>query len=194
MKKRVLLIGREFIIFSYFMNTNNQSKIGIIFIAVIIFLLLAAIGYWGYNRMKGNKPASSITEVNISSAPTEPPTATPAPVDRTAFSIKVANGSGVAGEAKKMQTFLEEEGFKVSGTGNAAKTDYTDTIIQGADDQMEFMNELKTSLEKQYSAISIEKSSSESADVKDVTIIIGKDSLATITKAEEASDEATTKQ
>ena len=55
-------------------------------------------------------------------------TATPA-LDKSAISMQVLNGSGVTGEATKIKSVLEKDGFKVASVGNASSFTYQTTIV-----------------------------------------------------------------
>ena len=80
--------------------------------------------------------------------PETTPTPTEAEVNKDAYEIEVQNGSGIAGEAASVQELLEEEGFTVSGIGNADSADYTDSqILAGESVDEGFVEELKEALE-----------------------------------------------
>lgn len=86
------------------------------------------------------------------------------------------NGSGVAGEASKMQKILEEEGFEVSDTGNADKFDYTDTVIQAKKGvEKSFLDKLKVLLSKTYS-VGKDKVL-DASDSSEVIVIVGSDEI-----------------
>src|SRR3989344_3619400 len=63
--------------------------------------------------------------------PTQAPTATPTPVefDRASLSVQVLNGSGVSGEAGRMETYLSDLGYENTEIGNADNSDYQDITI-----------------------------------------------------------------
>jgi LCP family protein required for cell wall assembly len=56
----------------------------------------------------------------------------PATVDPSAVPVDVYNGSGISGLAAKAAAALEADGFPVGSTGNAASTDYEQTVIRFA--------------------------------------------------------------
>ncbi|MFC1625671.1 LytR C-terminal domain-containing protein [Patescibacteria group bacterium] len=99
------------------------------------------------------------------------PTATAeAKVDLTKYSIKILNGSGKSGEAGKVQTILEDDGFKVSDVANASSYDYTSTEIQAKSDVDEnFITKLTETLSEKYTLE--EKTSTLSATSKDDIIV-----------------------
>lgn len=75
------------------------------------------------DAMTSEEPTSQEPEPSEPLSPTEEegPVITP---------ITVLNGSGIAGEAGKLQTLLEGEGFEVDGVGNADAFNYETTQVQ----------------------------------------------------------------
>lgn len=87
--------------------------------------------------------------------PTAIPFSTPIPQpqkpDLTKYSITVLNGSGIKGEAGKVQTLLEKAGFKVASTSNAKTYDYKKTEISVQKDvDADFIKALIAALTKSY--------------------------------------------
>ena len=97
-----------------------------------IFILGAILGgvlfyQKGINTTNVEESPTPAATAIASATPT--PTASPK-IDVSKFKIAIFNGSGTAGEAGKAKTLLEDAGFTVVSTGNAATYDYTDTIIK----------------------------------------------------------------
>ncbi|WP_040337370.1 LCP family protein [Candidatus Blastococcus massiliensis] len=61
-----------------------------------------------------------------------PPAAAPEDVDPADVPVAVFNGSGIAGLAAEAAAGLEEQGYPVTGTGNADSSDYTRTEVRHA--------------------------------------------------------------
>jgi len=100
------------------------------------------------------------------------PTPTEIPIDLTKYSIKVLNGSEIEGEASKLKSSLEEEGFKVSSVGNATESSFLKTVISAKTEvDKAYLEKLKTFLLKTYKLSDV-KELKDSAD-DDVEIIIG---------------------
>lgn len=135
---------------------------------IIYVAILASGGYFMYQLgfNKGIEAAKKQAEkVEVKEAA---PTPTPAPaVDKTKYSIKVLNGSNIAGEAAKAKELLEAEGFTVISVGNATGQDNIDTTIAAKDDvDSEFISLLKETLGKTYTLGEVETiASNETADV-----------------------------
>ena len=106
-------------------------------------------------------------------APTVTPTAKP--VDLKAYTISVLNGSGVVGKAAAVKTTLTTDGFKVGTTGNADRSDYTNTqlTVKSSVDKA-YVTQLETELKKSFVLDSTSTIPSSSASEPDVVVTIGK--------------------
>lgn len=139
-------------------------------IAVTI-VVLGVIGWGLYFREKfiaADKKAA-VTEVVT---PTDTPTPTLEEVAKDEYSIQVLNGSGTAGEATKVKTTLEEEGYKVPLVGNAKNQTYTETVMQVKEGTPEaVITAIKTILEATY--VIGEREVLDESDVSDIVIIVG---------------------
>ncbi len=164
---------------------SGGNKLWIWILVIILVIALGAGGWFFFGR---NADGTANSDVTPTESPTEAPTPTEEEADLTAHEVQVLNGSGVAGEAGRLQEALEEAGFTVSGTGNADNSDYTETIIQAKADVNEgFLNALADELSKTYTLSDNEELDEDSEN--DVVVIIGgvEDS-----EDEEATDEADT--
>lgn len=165
--------------------------------AVVILAVIGGGGFYYYQNMRSTD-APEETTMTVSEAPT--PTPSPEEVDKEAYEIEILNGSGIAGEAGRAQTLLEDAEFQVSSTGNADAYDYEETVIQAGSNVTDaFLNELTKELEKQYTV----KANVEELDEEEaVIVIVGTldeegDTMAVeeadeVDEAEESSDEADT--
>lgn len=103
------------------------------------------------------------------------PSATPeskTEVDRSKISIQVLNGSGISGFAGKAKTYLEGLKYVDVAVGNAATSDFTDTVISVKDSKKEFLETVKNDLSKNYKVA--EKTETLSASSKyDFVITLG---------------------
>jgi|GEM_PF-1309281 len=160
-----------------------------IIVAFISFALglgaMAAVSYFGLiptkipqlklntnvlNKINPNQPTPT-------SLPTAVPTATPTAkaLDLKAFTIQVLNGSGIVGKAADVKTSLTTAGFKVTATGNADRSDYTTTQIAAKKSvDAAYLDKLQTELKKSYSLEPVSTIPSDSAQVADVIVTLGK--------------------
>lgn len=139
-------------------------------ILFVVFLALATlIGIFVYKQ--GMNKGPNVNVVTLSPTPTAMPEPTKA-VDLTKYEIKVLNGSEVDGEAGRQKESLEAKGFTVFSIGNAANSDYIETIIQAKKTvEPAFLNKLKSVLGESFVVGETGELSSD-AD-SDVIVIIG---------------------
>jgi len=94
-------------------------------------------------------------------------------IKREGLTIQVLNGGGVSGAASKMKKFLEDKGYTVSDTANAASYTYEETLILVKADKKAYITLLEEDLGEQYtlgtSAATLEDDASYGAQV-----IVGK--------------------
>lgn len=151
----------------------------IIFIAFLLGLSLGAgiIGgiFYYKVRVENMLPKESPTPEAMSTPTPQQETATPTPVskeDKESLKIQVLNGSGIAGEASKVEGSLNDAGFTTITTGNAKSYDYTDTELSV---KSSVSNELKSEIKDALSGYTL-KDSDELPDSStyDVVITVGK--------------------
>lgn len=165
-------------------ETEKKKNLFVYFIIIVfvtfVFGLAFIVGAY-YALQNKNISLSEVPQLFTLGEPTPAPeltkkpspTATPKPVDLSAYTIKVLNGSGITGEAAKLKTALIDEGFKVTSTGNADLSDYTKTQVvvnDNVDDA--FVEKLEEFLGETYSVSSSAPAGSTSQGA-DVTITIG---------------------
>lgn len=142
-------------------------------LAVLLLGVLAVGGMIAYQQgVKKGQEMYLAENTTPTPAPTKTPTPTKVTVDKSAHSIKILNGSGIAGEAGRVKALLEDAGFTVDSIGNAATSDNTETTIQAKEDaDNAFIKELETLLGKSYNLAETEElSDSESVDI---VVIVG---------------------
>jgi hypothetical protein len=144
---------------------------------LFLFLLIGGVvvgGFFFYKSRVGGEPTTGNKETPTS-APSAEATATPTPSEEVKLdSLKVSllNGSGITGEAAKIQALLEEAGFADFETGNADNYNYTITEVRlkkGASDAA--FDAIKEALDE-YNVVKQEEALDEVSDF-DLEIIIG---------------------
>lgn len=143
-----------------YVREESKSDIKLfVMVAVITALVVAALAGGIYVYLTGTKESgvapSPTPEVNViteSSPEASPESSSSANMKLSEYQVQVLNGSGKIGEAGKAKALLEESGFKVKTTGNAASFDFTDTIIQVKNSvSEEVLDMVKESLSSAYS-------------------------------------------
>ena len=161
-------------------SVKEKSSFNILWILIPGMLLLGLLigGIFAYvfgiQKISTSQPTDSEETQNITVEPTVSPTTKPtaSPSDSLSkYKIKILNGSGIKGEAGKVQTLIETAGFTVLSTGNASTYDFTKTQISiktGVD--QEFITSLIKTLEKNYQ---LEDTKTSSSQANDVTLTVG---------------------
>jgi len=164
---------------------SGKKRFGVYFLVVafLSFILglgaMAAASYFGLVNVNLTRlPAGIHIPVMLGQKPTPtvpPPTAAPTqkPVDLTAFTIGVLNGSGIAGKAADEKTSLTTAGYKVTSTGNAVKSDFTKTEIAAKKTvDPAFLSKLEDELKKSFD-VDATVASLPASSTTDVTVTLG---------------------
>jgi hypothetical protein len=139
---------------------QKESSFNILWILIPGMLLLGLLigGIFAYvfgiQKISDSQKSNTSGTQNITVEPTVPPTTKPTASPSASLSkykIKILNGSGIKGEASKVQDLLEKAGFTVSSTGNASSYDFTKTQISVVKDtDPVFIQALVKILSKNY--------------------------------------------
>lgn len=116
---------------------KKSNKLTGVLIALISLVIIGLLAGGIYVYIKGTSEESGVVTTLPSPTPLaiDEPSATPAPtpsekIDVSSLKVSILNGSGKIGEAGKVKTLIEKEGFKVANTGNAATFNFAETVIQ----------------------------------------------------------------
>ena len=117
-----------------------------------------------------NAPSS---EPAVVETPTPQPVASPAlELKKSDLNLEVLNGSGTPGVANEARTFLENLGYSVGNTGNAAAFNFKETIISIKESKKDYLETLIKDLSEKYSVAS-ESSTLEEINTYDAIITVG---------------------
>ena len=141
------------------MNNKSSANFNIFWIILPGIMLLGLlmggiIAYFsGINKLNSSEASATKKPTSQPIITIEPsPSVSPvSKIDLTKYKVKVLNGSGIKGEAGKVQVLLEKAGFIIESTGNANRYDYTNTVIQSKEavDKV-FIDQLEKDLSKTY--------------------------------------------
>jgi len=92
-------------------------------------------------------------------------------ISRSDFSVKILNGSGIAGAAGKMRDFVSSKGYTIESVGNAENFNHQTTTVQIKNSRKGISSLLTKDLEERYS-INIGSPLSESEQF-DILLIVG---------------------
>lgn len=184
---------------SYIDNSPRKSRKWMILSAIGLFILLSLAGLYllGANTNKGksmgntspvakNFPSPTqfptslpTTEPSVSASsptPTGKKTPTPTPgsaTDRSELKIAVLNGSGTAGAAKGVSSYLNGLGYAIKTIGNADNYTYKNITIRISKSKSAFLPLLKKDLESNPKTSTVSASIVETASA-DAEVIVGK--------------------
>lgn len=173
-------------------STRPPRKTGIIF-ASIFFVIIIIIGLYvlGASSKKSSSPivptvlatptvipvvtrdTTPVSPTGSKTSPTPPKTSPTksAGLDRSELEVAVLNGSGVAGAAKNISTYLTELGYDVTTTGNADAFDYKNLTILITKEKSSYLTMLKKDLSTKSASISSRVDDTIDTDAE---VIIGK--------------------
>lgn len=159
---------------AYTERSKGKPKAAVIF---LIILILIAAGLGGlYFLGKNSGSTSPATTVAPTEAPVEEPTATPEPtpeLDRSELTVSVLNGSGARGAAGGTAEILRNLGYTLGTTGNAENFNYEGITIIVSEESEEYLDLLKSDLEKEASASAVTASVSATLN-SGAQVIVGK--------------------
>lgn len=153
-------------------ETEEHKKIGLLDKTSKVFivtygLFLAGFLFLGYVYFK-DKAQNQTKNKEISEARFEP-TYTPE-LNLSEYDIRILNGSGIPGEAKKVADILKTKGFINIDIGDADTYDFQETEVSLKDD---VASELFEILKSTLPTFSLKKTESLKDSSYDVLIIVG---------------------
>ena len=163
-------------------NTSQQSTKALrgkhhfpnIIIVIIFLIMLVSIGgFLMYNKNMFPKNKPSPTPTSLKTISPTPKTAPTPEIDLSNYTITILNGTGREGEATRLETLLQDNGFNVVKTGNADTYDYEKTEVRFKEN---VPDEAKLPLDKLLKTL-YDFSRGEKLEEKeesDILIIIGK--------------------
>ncbi|MEK7497860.1 MAG: LytR C-terminal domain-containing protein [Patescibacteria group bacterium] len=142
---------------------------------VIIFLglaILAVVAYLVFKGVSGGdaEPTATPSVESFGDTSNETiDTETPAPsptTDKTTISVKILNGTGIAGEAGFLQDIFKTLGYSKIEVGNAEDQTQTTTEISFSSDMaQDLMDEITAKLKSVYQTVTTKTSSGQASDV-----------------------------
>ncbi|MCX7997276.1 MAG: LytR C-terminal domain-containing protein [Patescibacteria group bacterium] len=143
------------------------------FAVPVLLLLLGVLGFVIYQQFSAPAVVSQTPQPEaVPTLPAVSPvisaTATPGPAGKrkTELTIRVLNGSGRSGDANRVSSFLEDEGYRNITTGNADSPNPRETQITFTGNlPSQLRDELRTVLETIEGEIDIREAGTGEADV-----------------------------
>jgi hypothetical protein len=158
-------------------SPSNGKKYFLIALIVIFALaLVAGAVFVSRNSIKKETKIEEKAPETLVLTPTPIGTKEASPaaeLKREDLKIKILNGSGVAGEAKKAKDLLEDLGYKDIKIGNANSYGYTKVEISLKEEREDYFKLLSEDLSEEYTVLKTMEVLDEAEDF-DAVIILGK--------------------
>jgi len=156
-------------------NYRQKTPFWVLFLVFLLGLTLGAglIGGIFYYKLKVEKISLGTTKETPQPSPElkETPTPQPEEVKFSDLKILILNGSGIKGEAGKVEELVKKAGFEKTETGNADSYNYQDTSVflkEGLSDSV------YEKISQSLASYSLKKESLEKNSAYDIKIIVGK--------------------
>lgn len=143
----------------------------LIIIGAVAFAIFRGIGPFANLKLGGaEETIESPTPFEFSSPS---PEASPAgEVDKSGASVRVLNGSGVAGAASSLKDFLEGKGWTIDEIGNAESYGFENTVIKLKASFANFQDTIFSDLSSDYS-VEVSDENLEATDSADIEVTLG---------------------
>jgi hypothetical protein len=176
---------------TYVKQSPNRPRVLFIFIGVLILVAggLAALFFLGANKKEDKIGASPLptqmpkTSVSKEASPsaavsTVPVTGKISPTpgksfDRANLRVAILNGSGVAGAAKQISSYLNGLGYTIQTIGNADDFTYRNITVKIKKSKNEYLPQIKKDIEENSPNITILTSVDDKISA-DAEVIVGK--------------------
>jgi len=144
----------------------------IVFVLVLIAGLVAGGFYYYKTKVSGGDEAKKEEMPTPSAQETPTPTPQAEAIDLSEYNVSVLNGSGIPGEAGKVETALKGEGFETIETSNAESYDYTISEVSLKKDTPAAVYDAVKKALSGYKIVKQEDALAENSEF-DVEIIVG---------------------
>lgn len=157
-------------------KNSSKSHFVMIFFILLLVVILILVGLYFLGASKQGTSQSG-SKQQPTAAPTQAQSSTPTPtptvvsLKREDLEIAVLNGSGVAGSAKGISTYLEDLGYTIKTVGNAKKFDYKGVTVLISKEKNAYLDQLKKDLAAKSASLSASVDDSLTTDAE---VIVGK--------------------
>lgn len=163
---------------SYVERSSPKPKLFLIFILVFLLVIAALAGLYFLGANKNSNLLQSGTATPSPTIVTAPiPTATPVitqpPIERSELTVSILNGSGTAGAARGISSYLNGLGYTIGPIGNADNFSYTGLTIHVKQARSAYLKQLEDDLKKYNPGSSVSASVDDSI-ATEAEVIVGK--------------------
>lgn len=163
---------------SYVERSSPKPRLLLIFI-IVFFLVIAALAGLYFIGLNNNKnlvqsiptvPTPTTTAVAL---PTEAPTPSQGPLERGDLTIAILNGSGIAGAARGVSSYLNGLGYTIGPIGNADIFTYRGLTVHVKQAKSAYLSLIEKDLREHDPDASISASVDDSI-ATDAEVIVGR--------------------
>ncbi len=149
---------------------SSSTPLFFVWFFVVLLLVIAALtGLYFLGKQSSDQDANAVLPTSI---PSVAPTATPTPtLSRKDMRITVLNGSGVAGSAQKVSSYLQGIGYTIDATGNAGIFTHRGITIEVSKENEPYVALLTKDLTGQFGQVSATVSATARNSVR---VIVGR--------------------
>lgn len=163
---------------SYVERSSPKPRLLFMFVIVLLLIIVALAGLYflgansGKNLLQTIAPAPTPTPASIQ-IPTPTIVITQPPLERSDLTIAIRNGSGTAGAARGISTYLDGLGYTLGPVGNADKFTYEGITIHVKQSQSAYLSQLEKDLKENDPDASISASVDDTI-ATEAEVIVGK--------------------
>ena len=160
---------------SYVERSSSKPKLLLIFVIVLILIIAALAGLYFLGASKNNQIVQSIPAVPTPTSGQQLPTTAPTQpiLERSDLKIAIKNGSGTAGAARGISSYLNGLGYSIGTIGNADKFTYTGITILVKKSKSSYLEQLKKDILENDKNATISASIDDTITT-DAEVIVGK--------------------
>ena len=146
-----------------------------VWLTLVFVLLVLALGIggfvWWQSGVGERGGQAEVEEVE----PTAVPTPEPVVLNYADYTVEILNGSGIEGEAGRVQELLKGLGFEQLSAGNADSSDYSETVlsVKESSTSAQLLTDLSQILESDGLLVASQSGSLTDEDEMDVRIVLG---------------------
>lgn len=160
---------------SYVERSSPKPKLLLIFVIVLILIIASLAGLYFLGANKNKQVIQSIPTAPTPTPVVQIPTVAPTmpQLDRGDLTVAIKNGSGTAGAAKGISSYLNGLGYKIGTIGNADKFTYTGITIHVKKSKSDYLKQLQQDILENDKNATISAGTDDTITT-DAEVIVGK--------------------
>lgn len=164
---------------SYVERSSPKPKLFLIFILVFLLVIAALAGLYFLGANKNNnflqtRTVAPTPTIIVAPIPTATPVITQPPIERSGLTVTILNGSGTAGAARGISSYLNGLGYTIGPIGNADNFSYTGLTVHVKQEKSAYLKQLEEDLKKYNPDITSVSASVDNSIATEAEVIVGK--------------------